>query len=75
MTAIEASNYFDIISSTPHQEAFRLAWWITLGIFIYVAIISIGAYYLIKRDEDCSTKPNISKKEKTYIYSSYLCYI
>lgn len=39
MTAIEAINYFDQISSFPQQEAFKESWfWVT--IFILTAIIS-----------------------------------
>lgn len=39
MTAIEAINYFDQISSMPQQEAFKESWfWVV--IFIITAIIS-----------------------------------
>ena len=38
MTAIEAINYFDQISSLPQQEAFKTSWWVMI-IFIIATII------------------------------------
>lgn len=38
MTAIEAINYFDQISSLPQQEAFKESWWLMI-IFIITLII------------------------------------
>lgn len=55
MTAIEAINYFDHISSMPQQEAFKESWrWMAL---IFIAAIIFGLTnqcidkFIFKKDE------------------------